>query len=91
MDDIFESSNDNDKLYNLLEARLLESDILICIVILARSYRCVLAIFLWKISPTSWKAKMSLRTLQIVKQAEFILSLGFKSLESKSKENLQHG
>ena len=90
MDELFEYSIENDKLDNLLEDRLLEYIILIGILALARSYGCVSAIFIWKTSPTRLKTHMSLRTLQIVKQAEFKLSLGFKSLESKSKENRQH-
>ena len=90
MDDIFEHSIDNDNFCSLLEAGLLESGILIGIVVLARSYRCVLAIFFWNISPTSGKTNMSLRILQIVKHAKLNLSLGFESLDSKSKKNRQH-
>ena len=91
MDDIFEHSIDNDNFYSLLEAGLLESDILIGIVALARSYRCVVAISIWKASLTIWKANEYIQTLQIVKQDEFNLSLCSEPLYSEFKENRQHG
>ena len=64
MDELLDYSNENDKLDNLLEDRLLEYSILIGILALARTFRCILAIFIWKTSPTIWKANESIRTLQ---------------------------
>ena len=91
MDELFEYSIENDKLDNLLEDRLLRSDILIGIAVLARFFVCVVAISIWKASLTIWKANESIQTIQIAKQDEFNLSLCSKPLYSESKENSLHG
>ena len=91
MDELFDYSNENDKLDNLLKDRILESDMLIDIAVLARFFGCVLAISIWKASLTIWKANEYIQTLQIVKQDECNLSLCSKPLYSESKENSLHG